>query len=136
LFNVGPMPDGRIEPRQVERLKEMGAWLEKYGDGVYATRGGPFKPGKWGASTCKDDKVYLYVMNWRADGRLILPGIGRKITSYRAYGSGQVLVKQSKGSIEIHLPSSDRDETAIIIEVTVDGKAFDINPVEVADSTV
>ena len=25
LFNVGPMPDGRIEPRQVERLKEMGA---------------------------------------------------------------------------------------------------------------
>ena len=28
LFNVGPMPDGRIEPRQVERLKEMGEWLE------------------------------------------------------------------------------------------------------------
>ena len=29
LFNVGPMPDGRIEPRQVERLKEMGLWLAK-----------------------------------------------------------------------------------------------------------
>jgi alpha-L-fucosidase len=29
LFNVGPMPDGRIEPRQVERLAEMGAWLER-----------------------------------------------------------------------------------------------------------
>ena len=25
LFNVGPMPTGEIEPRQVERLKEMGA---------------------------------------------------------------------------------------------------------------
>jgi len=24
LFNVGPMPTGEIEPRQVERLKEMG----------------------------------------------------------------------------------------------------------------
>ena len=47
LFNVGPMPDGRIEPEQVERLKEMGAWLAKYGDGVYGTRGGPFKPGPW-----------------------------------------------------------------------------------------
>ena len=23
----GPMPDGRIEPRQVARLEEMGAWL-------------------------------------------------------------------------------------------------------------
>ncbi len=30
LLNVGPMPDGRIEPRQVQRLKEMGEWLEKY----------------------------------------------------------------------------------------------------------
>ena len=25
------MPDGRIEPRQVQRLKEMGEWLEKFG---------------------------------------------------------------------------------------------------------
>ncbi len=24
LFNVGPMPDGRIEPRQVERLRDIG----------------------------------------------------------------------------------------------------------------
>ena len=32
LFNVGPMPDGRIEPRQVERLEEMGDWLKKYGE--------------------------------------------------------------------------------------------------------
>ena len=31
LFNVGPMPDGKIEPSQVTRLKEMGQWLQKYG---------------------------------------------------------------------------------------------------------
>ena len=29
LLNVGPMPDGRIEPRQVEVLKQVGAWLRK-----------------------------------------------------------------------------------------------------------
>ncbi len=133
LFNVGPMPDGQIEPRQVQRLKEMGAWLKKYGDGIYATRGGPFKPGKWGASTCKDNKVYLYVMNWRSDGSLMLPEIGRKIISYRAPGSGQISVEQGKSSIEIRLPPPDRDEIATVIELTVDGKAFDINPVEVVD---
>ena len=44
LFNVGPMPDGRIEPRQVERLEEMGEWLSKYGETIYGTRGGPWKP--------------------------------------------------------------------------------------------
>jgi len=45
LFNVGPMPDGRIEPEQAERLKNMGNWLDKYGESIYNTRGGPFKPG-------------------------------------------------------------------------------------------
>lgn len=40
LFNVGPQPDGLIEDRQVERLKEMGARLAKNGEAVYETRGG------------------------------------------------------------------------------------------------
>ncbi|MBP7052149.1 MAG: alpha-L-fucosidase [Phycisphaerae bacterium] len=136
LFNVGPMPDGRIEPRQVERLKEMGSWLQEYGDGIYATRGGPFKPGKWGASTCKDDKVYLHVMNWRADGRLMLPGVGRKIVSCRAHDGGEMLLKQNEDAIEIHLESSERNEIAVVIELTVDGMAFTIDPVEVADPTI
>ena len=83
LFNVGPMPDGRIEPRQVERLKEMGAWLKQYGDGVYGTRGGPFKPGMWGASTCKDDHIYLFIMNWPAEAPLRKPPISKKSTVAR-----------------------------------------------------
>ena len=68
LFNVGPMPDGRIEPEQVERLKEMGAWLKKYGESVYGTRGGPYKPGPWGASTCQGNVIHLFVMKWPAEG--------------------------------------------------------------------
>jgi len=44
LLNVGPMPTGEIEPRQVARLKEIGAWLARYGESIYGTRGGPFPP--------------------------------------------------------------------------------------------
>ncbi|HPX42639.1 MAG TPA: alpha-L-fucosidase, partial [Candidatus Hydrogenedentes bacterium] len=61
LFNVGPMPDGRIEPRQVDRLAEMGAWLGQFGETIYGTRGGPYMPSAWGASTCKNSRVYLHV---------------------------------------------------------------------------
>ena len=39
LFNVGPMPDGRMEQRQVNRLKEIGDWLKINGEAVYGTRG-------------------------------------------------------------------------------------------------
>ena len=41
-LNTGPMPDGRIEPQQAERFREMGGWLRKYGVSVYGTRGGPW----------------------------------------------------------------------------------------------
>jgi len=64
LFNVGPMPDGRIEPRQVERLKEMGDWLDKYGEAIYDTKGGPFKPNEQLASTRKGNSIYLHLLNF------------------------------------------------------------------------
>ena len=56
LLNVGPMPDGRIEPRQVDRLKEIGRWLARYGETIYGTRGGPFKPTKSVASTAQGQR--------------------------------------------------------------------------------
>jgi alpha-L-fucosidase len=48
LFNVGPKSDGSIEPEQIARLKEIGQWMDEYGQTIYGTRGGPFKPASWG----------------------------------------------------------------------------------------
>lgn len=131
LFNVGPMPDGRIEPRQVERLRAMGQWLEKYGDGVYGTRGGPYQPGRWGASTCKDNKIYLFIMRWPDDGPLTLPPIDQKILSWRTRSGGEAQVEQTDSQITVALDPQHRDEIATVIEWTVAGKAFDIEPVKV-----
>ncbi len=134
LFNVGPMPDGRIEPRQVQRLREMGAWLKKYGEGVYGTRGGPFKPGKWGASTCKDNKVYLYVMSWPAAGPLVLPAVATTIRSVNVLSGGAATMQRTDRGIEIDVPAAQRDPIVTVIELTVEGRAFDITPVAVAGS--
>jgi len=46
LLNVGPMPTGEIEPRQVARLKEIGAWLAKFGTTIYETGAGRSRPGR------------------------------------------------------------------------------------------
>jgi len=135
LFNVGPMPDGRIEPRQVERLREMGAWLEKFGDGIYGTRGGPFKPGRWGASTCKDNRIYLYVMDWPEEGPLELPAVNAKIESVRPRSTQQAEVKQADTRITVDVPADQRDPIATVIELTVDTDAFTIKPVAVATTT-
>ena len=128
LFNVGPMPTGEIEPRQVERLKEMGAWLKLYGDSVYATRGGPFKPGKWGASTFKGNTVYLHVFNWPAEG-LTLPALGKKILATKTLTGGQAEVKQTEPGLAVTLPPADRQAIDTVIALQLDGPASELPPV-------
>jgi alpha-L-fucosidase len=129
LFNVGPRPDGRIHPPQAERLREMGDWLEKYGAGVYNTRGGPFKPGKWGVSTCKDNKIYLYVMQWPDNGdSLTLPLPGRQLAKARTLSPGEAKVSKGEATINIELAPKHHQPIASVIELTVEGDALDIEP--------
>ena len=89
LFNVGPMPDGRIEPRQVERLKEMGDWLRKYGESIYGTRGGPIKTTAQLASTCKGNTIYVHVLTWPGD-TITLPALPKRIVGSSLLTGGTV----------------------------------------------
>ena len=128
LFNVGPTAEGEIEARQIERLKEMGAWLKQYGDEIYGTRGGPFKPGKWGASTCNGKTVTLFVMNRPEDGVLQLPAIDAKIKKVETLTAGKASVAQTEGATAITLPAEPADEVADVIRLTLDQDAFGIEP--------
>ena len=127
LFNVGPMPDGRIEPRQVDRLREMGVWLSKYGRSIYGTRGGPFKSGSWGASTNKGNTIYIHVFNWDGD-TITLPPIPRKIIASSVLTGGTATVKQTKEAIEISVPKAYQQELDTIIALKLDGPANEITP--------
>jgi alpha-L-fucosidase len=131
LFNVGPMPDGRIEPRQAQRLAEMGDWLSEYGRTIYGTRGGPFKPGPWGASTCRDDSIFLFVMSWPDRGALVLPGLEKEIIQIRTLSGGEAVGQQMDDTITLSLPEAERDAIATIIELKVDGSAIEIVPIDV-----
>ncbi len=137
LFNVGPMPTGEIEPRQVARLKEMGAWLAKYGASIYGTRGGPFMPGAWGASTCKGNTIYLHILNWSAapDG-LVLPPIGKKILASAALSGGSPQVEQSADGIRVNVAPADRDPIDTLLALTLDGTAVDIAPLKPASGSL
>jgi alpha-L-fucosidase len=44
LLNVGPTARGRIEPAVVERLSQVGAWLDLYGASIYGAGAAPFPP--------------------------------------------------------------------------------------------
>jgi alpha-L-fucosidase len=128
LFNVGPMPDGRIEPRQVQRLEEMGRWLERYGEGIYGTRGGPFKPGWWGASTCRDDAVYLFITDWSDERGLVLPPLDAAIRSVTALTGGAATVEERERSLRVQVDEEHRDAIATIVKVQLDRPSFELEP--------
>ncbi len=131
LLNVGPMPDGRIEQRQIDRLAEMGDWLEKYGESIYGTRGGPLKPTNWMVSTRKENKIYLHLFDW-PNGKLILPRIDPlTVNSARILGGEDLKIRTSEDDLEILLPESPIDENNTVILLTLDGKAGDIDPLDV-----
>jgi len=128
LLNVGPMPDGRIEARQVERLKEIGQWMEANGRTIYGTRGGPFKPGTWGASTYKGNSIFVHVFEW-PEGELVLPPIAKRIVSSDVLTGGRSELKQDTQGTRIAIPKEFRQEIDTLIELKLDGPAAGISPV-------
>ncbi|MHB1002184.1 MAG: alpha-L-fucosidase [Armatimonadota bacterium] len=124
LLNNGPMPDGRIEPRQADRLKEVGDWLAEYGESVYGTRGGPFKPGEWGVSTRKGNTVYLHIMKW--DGDMVsLPALNAGILSASLMTGGSVGAEQTDDGLNISIPSEYHKEYDTIVVLELDRPAVD-----------
>ncbi len=63
LLNIGPMPNGVIQPEFVERLHFMGDWLKIYGESIYHTTGGYLRPQNWGCITQNGDKMYIHVLD-------------------------------------------------------------------------
>ncbi len=131
LFNVGPMATGQIEPRQVERLKEMGQWLTKYGESIYGTRGGPYKPARHVVSTRNGQTVYLHVLGWPEDV-LKLPPLPAKVVGSRVLTGGEAVVRQTAEGIEISVPKADRREIDTVVVLELDRPAIDIPPISVS----
>ncbi len=133
LFNVGPKPDGTIEPLQAERLREMGSWLEKYGYTIYSTRGGPFKPTDWGVSTRKGNKIYLHILKWSGNSpKIILSDLGMEIKKCVLAGGGKVTFSKVNGENIIVFDADLLRPINTIVEIEVAGNAMDIKPMDIA----
>ncbi len=135
LFNVGPMPDGRIEPRQTRRLRKMGQWHDKYGETIYGTRGGPFKPSPTCVSTRKGNMIFIHILDWMTDP-LLLPAIDRKIVRTHLLTGGKAKVDVGTDQISIHIPPKHRHDIDTIVALELDGPASDIPPCNIPSGSL
>ncbi len=130
-LDTGPRPDGTISPEMAERYREMGTWLKTYGETIYATNGGPYKPGKWGCATRKGKMIYLHVLDWQSE-ELKLPPLPVKVVRIEALTGGEPKFTQSDEAVTVSLPAAKRDEIDTILALEVEGSAEDIEPISVA----
>lgn len=129
-LDTGPMPDGRIDPRQADNYRKMGAWLGKYGESIYATTGGPYTPSREMVSTRAGNRIYLHVLNWD-DEALVLPPLPDKIIECTALTGGTPTMKQTQDALEVTLPAADRNDTDTIICLRTCNPATDIKPISI-----
>jgi alpha-L-fucosidase len=119
LLNVGPMPNGKIQPEFVSRLKQMGQWLSQNGQAIYETRGGPIPPRPWGVTTWKGNKVYVHILDWQ-DTALLLPPLPSPVKSARFLKDGsQAEFAVNDSGMLLKIPPSARDDydTIAVIEL-------------------
>jgi alpha-L-fucosidase len=81
LMNIGPMGDGRIDPKDAAILKGIGDWWQINSESIRGTTRTPLPVQTWGESTRKGDTLFLHVFNWPTNGELIVGGLKSDVES-------------------------------------------------------
>lgn len=118
LLNVGPMPNGTIQPEFADTLKMVGKWIEQNGETVYATRGNVVSPKDWGILTQKNKTVYMHILNKPENPAFIfIPGLNEKIAkAYLFKGQKEVKFKQQPEGTFIYIDGIELDDIDTIIQ--------------------
>ena len=114
LLNVGPTAEGEILPVHVQRLREMGAWLQLYGESIYATRAGSVT-GVNIASTCRADTTYVHLLDYTSD-RVALHNVPQAVSKAELLRDGSPLKMIRQGDeVFVTVPAEQRDVMDTVI---------------------
>ncbi len=121
LLNIGPQPSGNLPAAALDRLKEMGQWLGKYGETIYGTQAGDFPAQDWGTSTRRGDKLYVHLFDTsRREIHLPLACKVKKAVTFD--GKTPVKTTVTPAGTVLTLPDIPADTPDYIIELTTAAK--------------
>lgn len=118
LLDVGPTPEGTIQPEFVERLEAMGKWMAVYGDSIYGTTYGPLQNLPFGKTTAKGNLVYIHVFDWPIEGELEVPGFHARVAQITVMGAKRKLkFQQQEDNLVIQVPPTAPDASDSVLQV-------------------
>ncbi|MCC6366916.1 MAG: alpha-L-fucosidase, partial [Bryobacterales bacterium] len=116
LLNVGPEPDGSIQPEFEERLRAIGKWLDRNGEAIYDTTYGPLQGVPSCRTTARGPDVFLHILDWPGT-TLEVPAKGLpKLRSASLLDSGAPIeFRQSDQNLTLQLPAAAPDKAVTVI---------------------
>ena len=132
LLNVGPTGRGNFDPRAVESLAGIGAWMKLHSRSVYGAGPSEFEAPRDVRYTSVGDRLYVHVFAWPM-GHLHLPGLGDKVayaqllndasevkfTSVDPHQQAQNTTPggQADGTLTLTLPIQQPDVAVPLVEI-------------------
>lgn len=115
LLNIGPQPDGIVQPEFQERLRAIGDWITINGESIYGTTYGPIQGEQGYRTTASRGNLFIHVFDWPS-GPLQIGGIKPKVLSARLLANNQPLTfQQTEAGLQITLPPQAPDKSASVI---------------------
>lgn len=123
LMNIGPMGNGRIDPRDTAILYNIGEWLKVNGESIYGSQPSPLAVQQWGDVTRKGNRLYLHLYELPVEGILTIGGLTAEPEKayFLATGAPLKVKRISPKDVQIEMPQTWVDPAATVIVLDVKG---------------
>jgi alpha-L-fucosidase len=123
--------NGTFPVQSVERLKEMGEWMDKNKEAIYKTKASPIGSFDWGRCTSQTTKkglaLYLLVFNWPNNGELSIPLINNDIERITVLETGEnCTIVKSQDKIKISVPVKAPNDKVSVIKLLLKGDKLNL----------
>ena len=119
LLNVGPGPDGTVQPEFTERLQAIGKWMDRNSESIYGTTYGPIQGNRAVRTTAKDNGVFVHIFDWPGTTIELNTRSLPKFRSASLLASGQqVEFRQESDRLTLRLPAQAPDPDVTVIRMS------------------
>lgn len=119
LLNVGPMPNGKIQPEHIVLLEKIGTWLKENGETIYASKAGPFPPTESRVSTMRNNKVFVHFLDSNKN-TFSIPNKNLKIKSIVLFKTQKKIKhKVTPEEVVLSIPLEEMDDINTIVQINL-----------------